>query len=257
MYKNVNGKLIEMTEAEIAEEKQKIQLAKAEEKSRPLTAEEVTAMLIRQQINGLTVDDNTAPRMREFYPEWAAGVDYTAGYKVQRGVSLHQRYRQPGVQRPCRSGGAVCKQSNLKGEKQMKNVICAIFGIVGGFIANAFGGWSAALTTLLVFMMVDYASGLIVAGVFHVSPKSENGALESRAGWKGLIRKCMTLLAVLIGARLDILLATAYIKDAMVIAFCVNELLSIIENWGLMGLPMPKIMTDAVELLKAKGEKLK
>lgn len=77
-----------MTEAEIAEEKQKIQLAKAEEKSRPLTAEEVTAMLIRQQINGLTVDDNTALRMREFYPEWAAGVDYTAGYKVQRGGKL-------------------------------------------------------------------------------------------------------------------------------------------------------------------------
>ena len=88
MYKNVNGKLIEMTEAEIAEEKQKIQLAKAEEKSRHLTAEEVTALLIRQQINGLTVDDNTALRMREFYPEWAAGVDYTAGYKVQHGGKL-------------------------------------------------------------------------------------------------------------------------------------------------------------------------
>ncbi len=58
------------------------------ERTRPLTAEEVTAMLIRQQINGLTVDDNTALRMREFYPEWAAGVDYTAGYKVQRGGKL-------------------------------------------------------------------------------------------------------------------------------------------------------------------------
>ena len=88
MYKNVNGKLIEMTEAEIAEEKQKIQLAKAEEKSRPLTADEVSALLIRQQINGLTVDDGTALRMREFYPEWAAGQDYTAGYKVQYGGKL-------------------------------------------------------------------------------------------------------------------------------------------------------------------------
>lgn len=88
MYKNVNGKLIEMTEAEIAEEKQKIKLAKAEEKSRPLTAEEVTAMLIRQQINGLTMDDNTALRMREFYPEWASDTDYTAGYKVQYGGKL-------------------------------------------------------------------------------------------------------------------------------------------------------------------------
>ena len=88
MYKNVNGKLIEMTEAEIAEEKQKIQLAKAEEKSRPLTAEEVTALLIKQQINTLSVDDNTALRMLEFYPEWASGVAYTTGYKVQRSGKL-------------------------------------------------------------------------------------------------------------------------------------------------------------------------
>ena len=77
-----------MTEAEIAEEKQKIQIAKAEEKSRPLTAEEVTSMLIRQQINSLAVDDNTALRMAEFYPEWAAGQAYTAGYKVQHGGKL-------------------------------------------------------------------------------------------------------------------------------------------------------------------------
>ena len=136
----------------------------------------------------------------------------------------------------------------------MKNVICAIFGIIGGFIANAFGGWSAALTTLLIFMGVDYLSGLILAGVFHASPKSEDGTLESYAGWKGLVRKGMTLLIVLIGARLDLLIGVNYIRDAMVIAFCVNELLSIIENWGLMGLPMPKIMTEAVELLKAKSE---
>lgn len=88
MYKNVNGKLIEMTEAEIAEEKQKIQLAKAEEKSRHLTAEEVTVLIIRQQINTLSVDDNTALRMTEFYPEWASGVSYTTGYKVQRSGKL-------------------------------------------------------------------------------------------------------------------------------------------------------------------------
>ena len=136
----------------------------------------------------------------------------------------------------------------------MKNVICAIFGIIGGFIANAFGGWSAALTTLLIFMGVDYLSGLIVAGVFHASPKSEDGTLESYAGWKGLVRKGMTLLIVLIGARLDLMLGVNYIRDAMVIAFCVNELLSIIENMGLMGVPMPEILTNAIEMLKSKSE---
>ena len=137
----------------------------------------------------------------------------------------------------------------------MKNVICAIFGIIGGFIANAFGGWSAALTTLLIFMGVDYLSGLILAGVFHASPKSEDGTLESYAGWKGLVRKGMTLLIVLIGARLDLLIGVNYIRDAMVIAFCVNELLSIIENMGLMGVPMPEILTNAIEMLKSKSEK--
>ena len=59
-----------------------------EEKYRPLTESEVNRMLIRQQINGLTVDDNTALRMVEFYPEWATDTAYTAGYKVQRGGKL-------------------------------------------------------------------------------------------------------------------------------------------------------------------------
>ncbi len=136
----------------------------------------------------------------------------------------------------------------------MKNYICAMAGMIGGLIASVFGGWSAALTTLLVFMGIDYLSGLVAAGVFHVSPKSADGTLESRAGWKGLLRKCMTLLAVLIGARLDLLLGVVYIRDALIIAFCVNELLSIVENMGLMGVPMPDIVTDAIELLRAKSE---
>lgn len=58
------------------------------ERTRPLTAEEVTAMLIKQQVNSLSVDDNTALRMTEFYPEWAAGVAYSVGYKVQHGGKL-------------------------------------------------------------------------------------------------------------------------------------------------------------------------
>lgn len=136
----------------------------------------------------------------------------------------------------------------------MKNAICGVLGMIGGAIASAFGGWSAGLTTLLIVMAIDYLSGLIVAGVFHKSPKSESGALESRAGWKGLVRKGMTLLIVLIGCRLDILLGIMYIRDAMIIAFIINELLSIIENAGLMGVPIPKALENAIELLRQKNE---
>ena len=58
------------------------------ERTRHLTAEEVTSLLIKQQINTITVDDQTALRMVDFYPEWAAGVTYTAEYKVQRSGKL-------------------------------------------------------------------------------------------------------------------------------------------------------------------------
>ena len=78
----------DMTEGEIADIEAEAEKFEAAERTRPMTAEEVTAMLIRQQINSLTVDDNTALRMREFYPEWSAGQAYTAGYKTQHGSKL-------------------------------------------------------------------------------------------------------------------------------------------------------------------------
>lgn len=123
---------------------------------------------------------------------------------------------------------------------------------MGSLVASLFGGWTASLTTLLIFMGIDYVSGLVVAGVFHNSPKTETGALESRAGFKGLIRKFMILLFVLIGHRLDLAVGTAYIKDAVCIAFMANELISIVENAGLMGLPIPNVITNAIDILKEK-----
>ena len=135
----------------------------------------------------------------------------------------------------------------------MKEGLCTGIGAVGGFIASLFGGWDAALITLLMFMAIDYISGLIVAGVFHNSNKTETGTLESKAGWKGLCRKCMTLLFVLIAYRLDLALGVAYIRDAVIIGFMANELISIVENAGLMGLPLPAVITKAIDVLTKKA----
>ena len=96
----------------------------------------------------------------------------------------------------------------------MKEWICTAIGVVGSFIASLFGGWDAALATLVIFMAIDYVTGLIVAGVFHNSGKTENGALESRAGWKGLCRKGVSLLVVLVACRLDLITGTNFIRDA-------------------------------------------
>lgn len=136
----------------------------------------------------------------------------------------------------------------------MKDTFCMAVGAVGAVITSLFGGWDAALQTLIIFMAVDYITGLVVAGVFHASPKSQTGALESRAGWKGLIRKGETLLIVLVACQLDAVMATSFVRDAVVIGFICNETLSIIENAGLMGLPIPSVITKAVDILKQKAE---
>ena len=136
----------------------------------------------------------------------------------------------------------------------MKDWICTAIGIAGSWIASLFGGFDAALITLLIFMIVDYATGLIVAGVFHKSEKTESGALESRAGWKGLCRKGVSLLVVLVACRLDMIMGSNFIRDATVIAFVANETISIIENAGLMGVPIPTVITKDIEVLKKKSE---
>ena len=88
MKKMINGILFEMTAEEIAAMQAEVQKEEAYERARPLTESEVSRMLITQQINTLTVDDNTALRMVAFYPEWAADTEYTIGYKVQRNGKL-------------------------------------------------------------------------------------------------------------------------------------------------------------------------
>lgn len=133
-----------------------------------------------------------------------------------------------------------------------KEVICATIGILGSAISTTFGGWTSAMTTLLIFMGIDYISGMAVAGIFKKSPKTQSGALESRIGWKGLMRKGMTLLFVLIGHRLDMALGSTYIRDAVCIAFSVNELISIIENAGLMGIKIPDVIQNAIDLLNRR-----
>lgn len=139
-------------------------------------------------------------------------------------------------------------------DEEMRQTVCTGVGIVGSTIATLFGGWDNGLVTLLIFMVIDYACGLIVAGVFKKSPKTDTGALESKAGWKGLCRKCMTLVFVLIAYRLDLTIGTNYIRDAVIIAFIANETISLVENAGLMGVPLPAVITKAIDVLQKKAD---
>ena len=135
----------------------------------------------------------------------------------------------------------------------MKERLCTVLGLIGSALCWAFGGWDASITALLICMAVDYASGSMVALVFHNSNKTESGAYNSSYGLKGLCKKGMMLLFVLVAVQIDKMLGTAYARDAVCIGFCSNEVLSIIENLGLAGIPMPQAITKALEQLQKKG----
>ena len=134
----------------------------------------------------------------------------------------------------------------------LKQYLCTFAGIFGGAIAWAFGAFDSTLIALLICIGVDYISGSMVALVFHKSNKTETGTYNSAYGIKGLCKKGLMLLFVLVAVQIDKMLGLAYVRDAVCIGFCTNEIISIIENLGLAGIPMPAIVTKALEQLQKK-----
>lgn len=136
----------------------------------------------------------------------------------------------------------------------VKLFLLSVLGGAGSWVINMLGGWTEDLTTLLIFMGVDFVLGLLIAAIWKSSNKSDTGKLNSVSAWKGLIRKGVTLLVVLIAHRLDVTIGVDYIKTAVVIAFIANEGLSIVENLGIMGVPLPAMIKKALEVLTNKAE---
>lgn len=134
----------------------------------------------------------------------------------------------------------------------MKETICTVIGVAGGFITAIVGGWDSALITLVIFMAVDFVTGFVSAAMGK-SKHSETGKLSSKAGWVGLAKKFCVVLMVVVAVRIDILIGTTYIRDAACIGFCVNELLSIVENTSLMGIPYPPVLKNAIDVLQKKA----
>ena len=137
----------------------------------------------------------------------------------------------------------------------IKNGILAGLAVFGSFAANALGGWDASLQVLVALMVADYLTGVLVAAVWQRSNKSASGALDSKAGFKGILKKCMILLLVWIGVLLDNATGVNYIRMAVVLFFVGNEGISLLENLGLMGVPFPAFLRRALEALRDQGDK--
>lgn len=119
-------------------------------------------------------------------------------------------------------------------------------------VANFFGDFDVPFQILLVFMVLDYIAGIIVALVFKRSRKTKNGKLSSAASIKGLFKKTGVFIAVIIAHELDVLLKSNFIRDTVILAYIFNEGLSIVENLGLMGVGIPAPLKKGLEMLKEK-----
>jgi len=137
---------------------------------------------------------------------------------------------------------------------QIKDAILAAVAAAGAFLANALGGWDALLKLLIAMMAADYITGLAVAAIFKKSNKSESGALDSRAGFRGLVRKCAICLLVYIAVLLDNATGSHIVRSAVMLFFVGNEGLSLLENIGLMGVEYPKFLRDMLQALRDKGD---
>ena len=155
-----------------------------------------------------------------------------------------------------RGGSSRDTTSCVGGEKITgKLTLCTALGCTGSLIASLFGGWDTGLMLLILLMAVDYITGLMVAGVFHASKKTAGGGLESLVGWKGLCKKGMVLVIVLVAQCVDQLIGTSVARDAVVIGYAINEVISITENAGLMGVPVPEKLSQVIEVLQGKEDK--
>ncbi len=131
---------------------------------------------------------------------------------------------------------------NLNAESIFKSIVA----IGGGAASYLFGGWSSLLEILLAFVIIDYITGFVAAGI--------EGKLASEVGLKGIAKKVFIFVMVAVAHLADQAAGTQIIRDAAIFFYLANEILSIIENSGSIGLPVPPVIVQAVEILKGKGE---
>lgn len=136
----------------------------------------------------------------------------------------------------------------------MREMFYTIMLGIGSALSYFTGGVDTMFIVLCVFLLIDYVSGIIVAFVFKNSTKTETGKLNSTVSFKGLCKKFFVVVLVGVAHFLDIALGTNFIRGGVIVAFISNETISIIENAGLMGVPIPAVLRKAIDILQEREE---
>jgi len=129
----------------------------------------------------------------------------------------------------------------------LESIFKSVVAVLGAIITFLLGGWSPLLQVLVIFIAIDYAVGVVVAG-YH-------GKLSSKIGFKGIAKKVLILLLVAVAYSIDTISGDGTLmRDAVIFFYLANELLSILETVGKTSLPVPDVLKNAVETLNNKGE---
>lgn len=136
----------------------------------------------------------------------------------------------------------------------MREMFYTIMLSIGSALSYFIGGVDTMFIVLCVFLGIDYITGIIVALVFKTSTKTDSGKLNSMVSFKGLCKKIYVLILVGVSHLLDVVLGTDFVRGGVMFAFIANETISIIENAALMGIPIPKVLLKAIDILHEREE---
>lgn len=134
----------------------------------------------------------------------------------------------------------------------MRDLFYTIMVCIGSALSYFVGGVDTMFTVLCVLLLVDYISGLVVAVVFKNSTKTKTGGANSEVSFKGLCKKIFVVVLVGVAHFIDVTHGTNYIRGGVIVAFISNETFSIIENAGLMGIPIPAVLKKAIDKLQER-----
>lgn len=139
---------------------------------------------------------------------------------------------------------------------KLENWIVGGGAAVVGFFTGLYGGWTQGTRVLVVMMVIDYILGCACA-LTGKSQKTESGHFLSQVAFAGLLKKAVIMLVILVAVQLDKAVGdgqSVMFRSAAEFFYIATEGLSIVENAGLMGVPIPKILKQALEALRDKSE---
>ena len=133
---------------------------------------------------------------------------------------------------------------------KVKQAISLVIGALTTGVLKVIGEPTQDLKILLLLMVIDLIVGFTVSAVWHKSSKTKSGKVSSKVMFKGIVKKILTLVLVVVAYQIDILLGYNVIRHITIIAFIVQEIISIIENIAITGIKTPDIITKALDVLE-------